>query len=193
MSLLVHARDRAGGFEYVIVGRGTGCVSFGEERLLADSFRSLLAASERDQLRANVAIVQSAWYLPRVAWVDNPLDVGGACVSYLRRHPQLELAHVVAPGTGLIRLVVDFVARAMPSLNIRLVDNPDDVTQVMRVLEPELPMLWYDMTLYPPPGERFSSSVMRASSRPPPGAWPPPPPSPSSRPSVPPPPRIRRD
>lgn len=152
-------RARAGGFDYVLVGRQTGCVFFDEDRIESGSFRTLLAASERDQQRLGFTLRQTAWYLPRVSWVENPFDIGAACVSYLARHPKLQAAYVVAPLGGLIGMVLD-VVRQRSSIDARLVSHPDEITPSLRAMEPELPMHWHRVSVYPAAGGRVSSSIM---------------------------------
>jgi len=162
MELPVVQRARAGGFDYVLVGRGTGCVMYGAERIEAGGLRSLLAASERDQQQLGFVLRQTAWYLPRVAWVDDPFDIGAACVSYLQRHPKLEVAYIVAPTDGLIRMVLDFVIHRLPRLKTRIATDPAEITTALRALEPALPIHWYRLSVYPEAGGRASSVMPSA-------------------------------
>jgi hypothetical protein len=154
MGLDVHVKTAIGGFEYVLVGRGTTCVRYDGERVSVDSFRSLLAASERDEQRSGVTVVQTAWYLPRLTVIDDPIDLGNAATSYLERHGNMLAAHVVAPSIGLIRIVVDMLARGVEGFDARMYENPDDATYQLRQLEPDLPRQWYDLGLYPSSGVR---------------------------------------
>ena len=162
MELSVVQRARVAGFDYVLVGRGTGCVMCDQERIDAGGLRSLLAASERDQQRTGFVLRQTAWYLPRVAWVDDPFDIGAACVSYLQRHPRLETAYVVAPTEGLIRMVLDFVAQRLPRLDTRITSDPAAITTALRAVEPDLPIHWYRLSVYPEAGGRVSSVMPAA-------------------------------
>lgn len=179
MSLFVHVNTTAGGFDYVIVGRGSAFVSFAGERAPSAGIRALLANSERDQVRINTPLVQVAWYLPKLAWFDDPIDVGGALVSYIRRHPLLTASYVVCPNAGLVGMVVDIVAKAVPRLRLSLMATPEEALTELRVLEPDIPAAWHDLSAYPVAGEMAPSGVMRATTRlsspPPPRSSRPPP------------------
>jgi hypothetical protein len=162
MDIEVVQRARAGGFDYVLFGRGTGCIISDSERIDAGGMRALLAASERDQKHFGFVLRQTAWYLPRVAWVDDPLDVGAACISYLERHPKLEIAYVVAPTNGLVKMVIDVVAARNGRIKTKLVAHPEEITTSLRALEPAIPMLWYRASMYPESGGRVSSVMPAA-------------------------------
>lgn len=178
MSLYVHAHATAGGFDYVIAGRGTACVAFTGERAPAAGFRVLLASTERDQIHLGLPLVQVAWYLPRLTMFDDPLDVGAAIVSYLRRHPQLLASWVVCPQGGLVPMVVELVSKAVPRLRLSLAPSPAEVLTQLRALEPDVPAAWHELSAYPAAGELVPSGVMRATTRlsspPPPSSRPPP-------------------
>ena len=179
MSLFVHVHTRAGGFDYVIVGNGTAFVSFTGERAPAAGIRALLASSEREQVRIGTPLVQVAWYLPRLSRFDDPIDVGGALISYLRRHPMLTASYVVCPEAGLVGMVVDIVGKAVPRLKLSMMNTPDEALTELRRLEPDVPAAWHDLSAFPPAGEMVPSGVMRATTRlsspPPPRSSRPPP------------------
>lgn len=178
MSLYVHVHAEAGGFEYVIVGRGSAFVSFPGERATPAGVRALLAASERDQIRLGVPLVQVAWYMPKLTWFDDPIDVGRAIVSYLRRHPLLVASWVICPEAGLVSMVVDIVGKAVPGLRLSMAATPAEVLTSLRVLEPDVPAAWHELSAFPAAGEMAPSGVMRATTRlsspPPPSSRPPP-------------------
>jgi hypothetical protein len=82
-------------------------------------------------------------------------------VSYLGRHPKLEAAYVVAPLGGLIGMVLD-VVRQRSRVDARLVSSPDEITAALRAHEPELPMHWHRVSVYPEAGGRVSSIMPSA-------------------------------
>jgi hypothetical protein len=47
-------------------------------------------------------------------------------------------------------LTIDTIARAHPSFQLRLVDDPDTVLRPLWAVEPLLPHRWYDFDSYTP-------------------------------------------
>lgn len=172
--LYVHSKVSVGVFDYVIVGRGTACITCRDPHPSAGLFRNLLASSEQEERRTGVTLLQTAFYLPDVSRIDDALDVGAAAASYLRRHPRLEAAYVIAPEMGAVPTVLAFVTKVLPSFSIRACHSVDEVTQALRVIEPEIPSSWHDLGVFPDPGLTLTGveGMKRSTTPPPPPAKP---------------------
>lgn len=149
MSIAVHHRGHAAGFDFAAVGRGTLVVRCDRDRLLPGSFRNLLLRVEQDEARFPGPIVQAAFYLPHLTSFHNPLDIAGAAASFARRHAELRAVYVVAPQRGLVSVVIDTAARSLPGLETRFLRDPAAAVTLLRPREPDLPAAWHELTAEP--------------------------------------------
>jgi hypothetical protein len=141
----IHHRGEAGDFAFALLGRGTLLVRADTDRFPPGSYRALLSRVDQERAARSLIVEQAAFYLPKLTSFSNPLDIGGAAVSYARRHPELKGVYVVAPQRGLISLVIDMVVRSVPGLDARFLRNPMAALPFLRRREPDLPSAWHEL------------------------------------------------
>jgi hypothetical protein len=145
MSLPVHRRHHVAGLDYVFVGRGTVVVRTDRDQLLPGTFRNLLLNVERDLVERGLTIIQGAYYLPHVQVMPNPLDLAGAAISFVHRHPEMRAVCLVAPLNGLFAVAMETIARALPNFTVRFLRDPAEALAVLRPREPDLPAAWHEL------------------------------------------------
>lgn len=142
MALSILHRASVADFDFVVLGNGTVLVRGDRERFVSGSYRAFLSRVEADLASLKLPLCQAATYLPNLTTVSNPIDIGGAAISFARRHPELKAVYTIAPRSGLVGLVVDTAIRHLPGLEQRFLRDAAAAVPLLRKREPDLPFDW---------------------------------------------------
>ena len=139
-------RGEVADFRFALLGKTTIVVRGDRDRFVPGSYRVLLSRIESDLVKTRLAPEQAVFYLPELTGMTNPFDIGSAAASYTHRHPELKSVYIVAPRRGVITVVVDAFARALPGFDVRLFRDVDEATRALRVRDRDLPLDWHQLS-----------------------------------------------
>jgi hypothetical protein len=143
----VHFQGTVGGYDFAFAGR---CTAIAHSALPIVAFRVLLARAELELLKLppSFRLRQSAFLLPNLRQLSDPIDLARASLSFLQRHPEYE-AHYTLTRASIVGIASDVLLRVYPRLDARIVSDMKELGALLRKREPSLPDDWYELPKRP--------------------------------------------